>query len=61
MKREKPTVLCLNETKTSEDKVDEKSMHTSVPAGYAQFWNCSEVRKGYSGTALFSKVEPISV
>ena len=28
--------------------------------GYAQFWNSAE-KKGYSGTAIFTRVEPISV
>ena len=30
------------------------------PAGYHQFWNSAE-RKGYSGTAVFSREEPLSV
>lgn len=59
--RERPTILCLNETKTSVEKVDEKFIYTEVPPGYAQFWNCSSARKGYSGTAIFSKVAPLGV
>ena len=61
IRRENPTILCLNETKTSKEKVDEKFMYTEVPPGYAQFWNCSSARRGYSGTAIFSKVEPQDV
>ena len=56
-----PTILCLNETKTSLEKVDEKFLYTHIPPGYAQYWNCSSARKGYSGTAIFSKVAPREV
>eukprot|EP00353_Schmidingerella_taraikaensis_P006597 CAMPEP_0185584174 /NCGR_PEP_ID=MMETSP0434-20130131/30578_1 /TAXON_ID=626734 ORGANISM="Favella taraikaensis, Strain Fe Narragansett Bay" /NCGR_SAMPLE_ID=MMETSP0434 /ASSEMBLY_ACC=CAM_ASM_000379 /LENGTH=226 /DNA_ID=CAMNT_0028203763 /DNA_START=124 /DNA_END=801 /DNA_ORIENTATION=- len=61
LNKERPTVLCLNETKTSVDRIDESFLYTQIPTSYAQYWNCSTVRKGYSGTAIFSKVEPLSV
>jgi exodeoxyribonuclease III len=32
-----------------------------VPPGYSQYWNCSTAKAGYSGTAIFTKVEPIDV
>jgi exodeoxyribonuclease III len=32
-----------------------------VPAGYLQYWNCCKVKKGYSGTAIFTQVQPVSV
>lgn len=35
-------------------------MHNNIPDGYAQFWNCCKSQKGYSGTAIFSKVKPIN-
>ena len=54
-------MLCLNETKTSLDRIQEELIYTEIPTSYAQFWNCSTVKKGYSGTAIFSKVEPLSV
>ena len=28
---------------------------------YHKFWNCCTTKKGYSGTAIFSKVQPIKV
>ena len=31
------------------------------PAGYSAFFSSSEVRKGYSGVAIYSKIEPLSV
>lgn len=53
---EKPEVLCLQETKAREEQVE-------LPlefGGYHSFWNSAE-KAGYSGTAIFSKTEPLSV
>jgi exodeoxyribonuclease-3 len=52
-----PDVLCLQETKAQDDQVAEtlESMH-----GYYLYSN-SAVKKGYSGTAILSKKEPLSV
>ena len=49
-----PDVLCLQETKAEQ--------HQSVMElkGYEEYWN-SASKKGYSGTAIFSKEKPISV
>ena len=53
---EAPDVLCLQETKISADLVDPFSFD-----GYPHvFWNCAE-KKGYSGTAILSRAEPLSV
>ncbi|MDO4753530.1 MAG: exodeoxyribonuclease III [Bacillota bacterium] len=52
--REKPDFLCLQEIKCSEGQVD-----LDLP-GYHQYWNYAE-RKGYSGTAIFTKHEPLVV
>ncbi len=46
--------FCLQETKVSEGQVELEL------EGYHQFWNYA-VKKGYSGTAIFSKYEPLSV
>jgi exodeoxyribonuclease-3 len=46
--------FCLQETKLSEGQID-----LSLP-GYHQYWNYAE-KKGYSGTAIFTKDEPLSV
>lgn len=49
-------IICLQETKISDDLVADFSFD-----GYPHvFWNCAE-KKGYSGTAILSKVAPISV
>jgi len=47
-------VFCLQETKLQEGQVD-----LTLP-GYHQYWNYAE-KKGYSGTAIFTKKEPLSV
>ncbi|MCR4926084.1 MAG: exodeoxyribonuclease III [Clostridiales bacterium] len=47
-------VFCLQETKLQEGQIDLKL------DGYYQFWNYAE-KKGYSGTALFTKEKPLSV
>lgn len=47
-------IFCLQETKLQEGQINLDL------SGYHQFWNYAE-KKGYSGTAIFSKGEPISV
>ncbi len=47
-------VFCVQETKLQEGQID------FTPEGYYQYWNYAE-KKGYSGTAVFTREEPISV
>ncbi|MBU5334919.1 exodeoxyribonuclease III [Intestinibacter bartlettii] len=47
-------IFCLQETKLQEGQIE-----LDLP-GYHQYWNYAE-KKGYSGTAIFTKQEPISV
>ena len=47
--------FCLQETKLQSGQVD-----LDLP-GYEQFWNYAITKKGYSGTAIFTKHKPISV
>ena len=47
-------VFCIQESKLQEGQID-----LDLP-GYHQYWNYAE-KKGYSGTAMFTKEEPISV
>ncbi len=46
--------FCLQETKLQPHQIE-----FDLP-GYYQYWN-SAIKKGYSGTALFTKVKPLSV
>ena len=34
---------------------------TKMGSQYGQYWNCSTAKKGYAGTAIFTKVRPIDV
>jgi exodeoxyribonuclease-3 len=52
-----PDVLCIQETKAHPEQLDAELVQ---PEGYHAYWSSAE-RKGYSGVALFSKREPISV
>lgn len=47
-------IFCLQET-----KLQERQIELDLP-GYHQYWNYAE-KKGYSGTAVFTKKEPLSV
>lgn len=47
-------VVCLQETKLQPDQIQ-----LDLP-GYQQYWN-SAVKKGYSGTAVFTRIPPLSV
>lgn len=53
LEREQPDMMCLQETKLQPEQ---------APAveGYYDYWNSAD-KKGYSGTAIFSKTEPITV
>lgn len=51
---QRPDFLALQETKMTPDQAE-------VPlSGYHVYWNSAE-KKGYSGTAVFAKEEPLSV
>lgn len=53
LQAEEPDILCLQETKLQPEQAPKIE-------GYWEYWNCAE-KKGYSGTALFSKEEPLQV
>ncbi len=48
-------IFCIQETKMQEGQIEEFELK-----GYKQYWN-SAIKKGYSGTAIFTKKEPINV
>ena len=47
-------IFCIQETKLQEGQIDLKM------EGYEQYWNYAK-KKGYSGTAVFTKKKPLSV
>jgi len=53
--REDPEILCLQETRADPDQVD-----LSLRRYPHHYWNSAE-KKGYAGTAIFSKLAPINV
>jgi exodeoxyribonuclease-3 len=54
LKEHDPDILCLQETKAERGQIE-----IDLP-DYHEYWN-SAVKKGYSGTAIFSKQEPLTV
>lgn len=54
MKQHQPDILCLQETKAQQGQAE-----IDLPE-YEEFWNSAE-RKGYAGTAIFTRVKPIAV
>lgn len=54
IKNYQPDILCLQETKANQEQVE-----IDLP-GYEEYWNSAE-KKGYSGTAIFTKIKPIEV
>ncbi len=55
MSKHQPDILCLQETKA------EKGQAVVDLSGYEEYWNSSKTKKGYSGTAIFTKIKPIAV
>ncbi|GAB4512597.1 MAG: exodeoxyribonuclease III [Anaerolineae bacterium] len=55
--QESPDIVGLQETKAHPEQLDELLI---APPGYNTYWASAE-RKGYSGVALYSKTEPLSV
>lgn len=54
LKRQKPDILCIQETRAHKDQLDSK---ITSPSQYHSYWSLSDV-SGYSGTATYSKVKP---
>ncbi len=52
MEKHQPDILCLQETKAQQGQAE-----IDLPE-YEEYW-CSAEKKGYSGTAIFSKIPPI--
>jgi len=54
MAKHQPDILCLQETKAQQGQAEIDF------EGYEEYWNSAE-KKGYSGTAIFTKIKPIKV
>lgn len=55
MDKMKPDIACFQET-----KAEPYQSEVDLPE-YDEYWNSSSVRKGYAGTAIFTKIKPLSV
>ena len=55
LEEEDPDILCMQETKLSEVITD-----PAWEENYTAYWNLAE-KKGYSGTAILSKVPPLNI
>lgn len=53
LKKESPDILCVQETKAHPDQLKNTLLK---PNGYTAYWSAAQ-RKGYSGTAIFTKVK----
>lgn len=58
MAAHEPDVLCIQETKAQPEQVEED--FAAVFPEYEQYWHSAE-KKGYSGTAIFTKIPPEDV
>jgi exodeoxyribonuclease III len=54
MAQHAPDIVCLQETKAERGQIE-----IDLP-GYHEYWN-SAIKKGYSGTAIFAKTQPLNV
>ncbi len=52
--KHQPDILCLGETKAEQGQAEIEFK------GYEEYWNSAE-KKGYSGTAIFTKIKPLKV
>lgn len=55
MANHQPDILCLQETKAEQGQAEIDL------SGYEEYWNSSRTKKGYSGTAIFTKLKPLAV
>lgn len=58
---ENPDILCIQETKARKEQLSSELTEADLPSGkYFTYWAAAK-KAGYSGTAIFSKKEPLSV
>jgi exodeoxyribonuclease III len=55
LEQEDPDILCLQETKAGLNDVEQL-----WPVTYTTYWNSAQ-KKGYSGTAIFTRIRPLSI
>jgi exodeoxyribonuclease-3 len=58
LKNVKPDIFGLQETKASPEQLADDLRDS---AGFTSFFSSSQLKKGYSGVAIYSKIEPLTV
>lgn len=58
LKDEQPDILCLQETKAEPQQLSDQ---LRAPFKYTSFWSSSQIKKGYSGVGVYSKIKPRNV
>ena len=58
LKEINPDIMCLQEIKAEKEQLPKKIQNID---GYHAYFNSSQTRKGYSGTAIYTKEEPLSI
>ena len=61
IKQASPDILCLNETKIDQITLNKERIEYLFNKTYLTYWTFSQVKKGYSGVAIFTKYKPVSV
>lgn len=56
--KEKPDILCLQETKAEPKQLPPEALNVS---GYYSYFSYSKIKKGYSGVAIYTKEKPREV
>src|SRR5690606_21277390 len=55
LEHHQPDILCLQETKAEQGQAEFDA------SDYEEYWNSSKGKKGYSGTAIFTKIKPLAI
>ncbi len=58
VRRHDPDILCIQEVKADLSQIEPE---LQKPEGYLAYFNTCKVKKGYSGVAIFTKIEPKDV
>ena len=58
--KESPDILCLSETKMTDDAINILDINNKINYKY-HYYNNSIIKKGYSGTYIFSNIEPLNI
>ena len=61
VKAENADILVIQETKLQDSKVDQFDSQIEQLGYPYRYWSCSKTKKGYAGTAIFSKIKPINI